>query len=125
VNVIRLDDWIAQKKIGSVDFIKLDVEGGELAVLQGAKRLLMEMPRPTILAEVQDVRTEPWGYQARDILMHLYNRGYRWFRLLDGGELAHLDLSAKLFDGNFVAFPEERLDLARPLLHSGSHAAVS
>ena len=125
VQIIRLDDWVAEQKIGTVDFIKLDVEGAEMAVLEGATKLLERKPRPVILAEVQDLRTEPWGYKAKEILIHLDARGFKWFRLVAGGELEYLDLSPLRFDGNFVAFPEERLDLARPLLHNGSHAAVS
>ena len=63
-----------------MDFIKLDVEGAELDVLKGADLLLNRRPRPVILAEVQDVRTQPWGYRARDI-QHLSHKGYKWFRL--------------------------------------------
>jgi FkbM family methyltransferase len=125
VQVTRLDEWVNNHEIADIDFIKLDVEGSEMAALQGAAILLERKPRPVILAEVQDVRTEPWGYRAKDILIHLERRGYRWFSLVTSGELEDLDLSPLLFDGNFVAFPQERLDLVQPLLHGGSHTAVS
>ena len=65
VRVTTLDTWMQTKGIKSIHFIKLDVEGAELEVLQGAKRLLEQRPRPVILAEVQDFRTAPWGYRAR------------------------------------------------------------
>src|SRR5579864_7596284 len=125
VKVIRLDEWLAEQKLAHVDFIKMDVEGAEMAVLEGAAKLLERRPRPVILAEVQDVRTEPWGYKAKDILSYLDAREYKWFRFVAGGGLECLDLSPRAFDGNFVAFPVERLDQARPLLHGGSsHTAV-
>jgi len=57
--------------VSNVDFPKLDVEGGELSVLHGAKRLLEGESRPAILAEVQDARTAAWGYAAREILQFL------------------------------------------------------
>jgi FkbM family methyltransferase len=108
VHVTRLDDWIANHGIAQVDFIKLDVEGAELSVLQGAWQLLERRPRPVILAEVQDVRTAPWGYRAKDIIEHLRERGYKWFRLAGEGHLESLNVKCEKFDGNFVAFPEER-----------------
>lgn len=91
----------------SVDFMKLDVEGGELSVLQGAQRLLESAPRPVILTEVQDIRTQPWGYRAREIISFLSDKGYRWFSISADGSLAPLEVFAETFDGNFVACPEE------------------
>src|SRR5882762_7447241 len=49
VRVTSLDGWLGTHLAKSVDFIKLDVEGGELSVLQGAQRLLEGRPRPIIL----------------------------------------------------------------------------
>jgi FkbM family methyltransferase len=114
VHVTTLDHWLQTAKLRVVDFIKLDVEGAELDVLKGAADLLNRRPRPVILAEVQDVRTAPWGYNAKEILMHLSHAGYFWFRLLPGGSLQELDLSPAAFDGNFVACPSESIHLLQP-----------
>lgn len=108
VPVARLDDWVEENKIARVDFVKLDVEGGELDVLKGAEKLLEGRPRPVIFAEVQDLRTGPWGYAAKEIIEHLRQRGYRWFAIDAEGWLRDLDAGASKFDGNFVACPEER-----------------
>lgn len=108
VKVERLDDVLRARGITAVDFVKLDVEGAELSVLQGASALFSSRPRPVVLAEVQDVRTEPWEYAAKEILLFLQAVGYRWFSLEEDGSLAELDLSQSKFDGNFVAWPEER-----------------
>ncbi len=107
VGVRRLDEVVRQEGVESVDFIKLDVEGGELAVLRGATGLLEGRPRPVILAEVQDIRTQPWGYQAKEIIQLLRAKGFRWFALGADGALEDLDTSQNSFDGNFVALPEE------------------
>lgn len=109
VSVRRLDDWLHSHKIDRVDFIKLDVEGAELDVLKGAAQLLQRRPRPVILAEVQDVRTLPWGYRAKEIIAYLGNRGYKWYGLSEGGYIEDLDVGANDFEGNFVAWPEESL----------------
>jgi hypothetical protein len=107
VEVVTLDSYLENAGIRRVDFVKLDVEGGELAVLQGAEKLLEQRPRPVILAEVQDIRTQPWGYRASEIVRFLSDKGYKWFSLSAEGSLAPLDLGAETFDGNFVACPEE------------------
>jgi FkbM family methyltransferase len=107
VRVTTLDAWLKLNSIATVDFIKLDVEGAELEVLKGAARLLENRPRPVILAEVQDVRTAPWGYGAKEILLHLRDAGYTWLRLIPDGSLTELDLTPQEFDGNFVACPLE------------------
>jgi FkbM family methyltransferase len=107
VRVSSLDQWLQTCKVRLVDFIKLDVEGGELSVLQGAQRLLESAPRPVILAEVQDIRTKPWGYPASEIIRFLYSKGYKWFSLTTEGAVVPLDDRAETFDGNFVACPEE------------------
>ena len=109
VHVVRLDDWLASQKLEKIHFIKLDVEGGEREVLKGAQALLQRRPRPVILAEVQDVRTLPWGYPAREVICCLSDRGYHWFRLLPSGSITDLDVTSQQFEGNFVACPDESI----------------
>jgi FkbM family methyltransferase len=107
VRVVPLDSWLSEQKIERVDFIKLDVEGGELDVFRGATNLLEHHPRPVILAEVQDLRTLPWGYKAKATIDYLGQKGYDWFALADDGSIVELDTSSQEFDGNFVACPRE------------------
>jgi FkbM family methyltransferase len=115
VRVMSLDQWLAAHDLHSVDFIKLDVEGGELSVLQGAQKLLERRPRPVVLAEVQDIRTKPWGYRAGEIINYLSAKSYRWFSLSADGSLAPLAGFAETFDSNFVACPEESEQILDPL----------
>lgn len=120
VRVTRLDHWLDSQKIAQVDFIKLDVEGAELDVLRGAQRLLDRRPRPVILAEVQDVRTQPWGYRATEIIQYLSRKAYKWMYLTDHGTLEGLELSANEFEGNFIAVPEERMGQVMEMNDDGS-----
>jgi FkbM family methyltransferase len=111
VQVNRLDKYLGARKIASVDFIKLDVEGAELGVLKGATEVLENLPRPVLLCEVQDRRTKPWGYAALEIIQFLSFRGYDWFMLRENGSLQMLDTKdRKEWDGNFVAVPPERVE---------------
>jgi FkbM family methyltransferase len=108
--VRRLDDVLAEMGVGEVDFIKLDVEGAELSVLFGAIKLLQGEARPAILAEVQDVRTQPWGYPAREILHHLVRLDYRWFVIAAKGALLPISCDYESYDANLVALPAERTE---------------
>jgi len=112
VSVTSLDAFLAQQSITNVDFIKMDVEGAELGVLEGAEKLLSGRRRPVILSELADSRTLAWGYEASAIYDFLIARGYRWFAISPNGRLrAHA--RADQFGDNFVAFPDERLTEAQ------------
>jgi len=110
VDVERLDDVLWRLKLGVVDFIKLDVEGAELSVLEGAGKLLQGPSRPVILTEVQDIRTRPWGYRAREIVDFLVDRNYCWFSLKADGRLQPAATDLDLYDANLVALPAERAE---------------
>ena len=108
VEVITLDGWVSEHHIASADFAKLDVEGGELDVLKGASKFLEHRPRPVFLIEVQEIRTENWGYRAGEVIRLLADRGFRWFSLQPDGSLHPLNIDLPQFEGNYVAWPEER-----------------
>jgi FkbM family methyltransferase len=110
VPIKRLDHILHDHELAKVDFMKLDVEGGELSVLKGGAGLLSSHTRPVILVEVQDVRTRPWGYPAREIVKFLSSLGYRWFRLLRDGNLEEIEADQTEYDGNFVAIPNEEVN---------------
>jgi len=108
VSVQRLDDFLKDRGFPQVDFIKLDVEGAELSVLQGAQELLLRRPRPKILAEIEDIRTRQWGYDANRIVRYLTELGYEWFKLRADGTTQKISADRETYDGNFVAVPRER-----------------
>lgn len=110
VEVRRLDDVLEGMSWPRVDFIKLDVEGAELSFLYGARWMLRGEVRPAILVEVQDVRTAPWGYAAREIVRFLAEAGYSWFALADDGSLESVSSELTSYDGNLVALPHERFE---------------
>lgn len=112
VEVRRADDVIEDLEVQRVDFIKLDVEGAELHFLRGAVRVLWDM-RPAILAEVQDCRTQAWGYAAREIIEFLQRLRYRCFDVTVEGQLEPFAPGDGWHDANLVALPEERVDEIR------------
>jgi FkbM family methyltransferase len=116
VRIERLDDVLKARGFESVDFIKLDVEGAELSVLQGARELLLRSPRPVLLIEVQDIRTKPWGYRATETVSYLSGLNYQWYRPSSDGSLEKLPTNLQSYDGNFIAIPHERIPSLTPVI---------
>lgn len=104
VSTHTLDGYMAETGTKRVDFIKMDVEGAELAVLRGAEDLLARHPRPVILCEVDDRRTRPWGYGKQAVLDLLRSLRFRWFGLDANGNLVPIEETQSY---NLVAIPEE------------------
>jgi FkbM family methyltransferase len=109
VPMSNLDRYLEQHGVARVDFVKMDVEGGELDVLRGASAMLQRPPRPVILCEAQEDRTRAWGYAAGEIIAQLLEWQYGWFRITPEGILRPLVSKRNVFNGNFVAVPDERL----------------
>jgi FkbM family methyltransferase len=78
--MLSLDDWAERTGPERVDLIKIDVEGAELGVIQGARRLLSRH-RPALLIEINNRprRPELFGYTIDDLLAELRELGYEQF----------------------------------------------
>ncbi|HYF50209.1 MAG TPA: FkbM family methyltransferase [Planctomycetota bacterium] len=92
VDVMTLDAFVEREKIARIDFIKLDIEGGELGFFKGATNTLRQM-RPTILYEACDKNTSAYGYKATELHEFLKTLGY--------------EISVAGSDENFLALPKE------------------
>ncbi|MEM6901274.1 MAG: FkbM family methyltransferase [Pseudomonadota bacterium] len=85
VAIARLDDVLSQFQFGPVSLIKIDVEGGELNVLQGATDTLDEHS-PAILCEV-DGQEHRFGQETGALSAFLNERGYVPYSLETGHAL--------------------------------------
>ena len=72
-----LDDFVNKKKI-KIDFIKCDVEGAELFVFLGAKKVLLEH-KPIIFCEMLRKWCKKFKYHPNEIILLFNNFGYRCF----------------------------------------------
>jgi FkbM family methyltransferase len=108
VEIATLDESLERLGIQHVDFIKIDVEGAELDVFAGAKRLFERQPRPTILVEAHDSRAKSWGYRSREIVSFLEQLGYKCFCLSESPLLQPVRDDLSDFNENVVAIPAEQ-----------------
>ena len=97
-----LDNLYRQGLIKSCDFLKIDVEGAEKFVLEGAQ-LLLSSERPVILAEILRKWSLAQGYKANDVLAMLTSLNYKCYSI---GEKLHeiQEISDELQETNFLFF---------------------
>jgi len=99
----RLDDFLEEKGVNHVDFIKADVEGGELNLLRGAEGLLARC-HPRILLEIVDIHCRRFGHNPQDVIQFLTARGFRGKYISDDGKLVAVD-AVNPMNGNYVFEP--------------------
>ncbi|OGI07279.1 MAG: hypothetical protein A2Y40_05430 [Candidatus Margulisbacteria bacterium GWF2_35_9] len=76
VKTEKLDDVLDRLGISKVDFIKIDVEGAEKLIFDGATKLLSSKHKPIIIFEAAEHLCRPFGNRVFDVLNLLYSFGY-------------------------------------------------
>ncbi len=66
--------------------IKMDIEGGEFAALQGLRETILKL-KPTLLMEVHPNQLRALGHDPDALLLLLRNLGYGICRLIGGAEM--------------------------------------
>ncbi len=86
VAVIDLDGYCQSQGVQYIDFLKLDVEGMEPYVLQGAKALLKERKIAAILIEICPVNLKSVGLSPADLYREFVIARYSPYVLNDNGQ---------------------------------------
>lgn len=79
VEIITLDNFIQEKDIAQIDLIKIDVEGFELKVLNGAEQL-MRKHLPILFIELDDENLKAQNDSAQSLILFLEQFGYKIWR---------------------------------------------
>lgn len=82
----RLDDLLDERKVAKIDFIKLDVDGFECAVLRGATKALLR-DRPMIVMELAPYVLTEAGESHESLLKILRTARYEMAMLRSGRQL--------------------------------------
>ena len=97
----KLDDLMNDQNLDNIDFLKIDIEGGELNMLKGAEKLI-EKYKPKMLLEIVDIHCDRFEHLPEDICNFLFNKGY------DGRYFGN-EHSKKLNDINIDEFEKPNL----------------
>jgi FkbM family methyltransferase len=87
VTVDTLDGMFAGSGMARLDFVKVDVEGAELHVLEGGEKIIDEF-KPALLIEVEARHTVRYGYAPEDVVGWLAERGYAMYTWHEGWQNA-------------------------------------
>ncbi len=99
-SITSLDADITVQRLPRVDFVKIDVEGGELNVLQGAARTLSKH-RPLLYCEVYEKWAASFGYTPTALLTFVRSLGYASARVITKGNVHSLSLDEPTPEGWF------------------------
>lgn len=75
VTVDTLDGFCASEGIDRLHFVKIDVEGAELQVLEGGKQMIAEA-HPTLLIEIEARHTARYQRTPEEVTAWLFDHGY-------------------------------------------------
>lgn len=87
VNCITLDTFVKEKGINYIDFLKVDVEGAELFVFQGAKNCFRENKISIILFELNK-KIADFGYKSKELIELLKNNNFFVFKFDNNEKLS-------------------------------------
>ncbi len=88
VKTRRLDSLLKEIDFGKIKLMKIDVEGAEHMVIEGAMALL-KSSQPDIILEMTDKFLRDLGSSAKKMHQTLSELGYRMFEITHDGLLPH------------------------------------
>lgn len=104
VETIKLDKFVSDHHLKSVDVIKIDIEGAELLAFSGGHEII-SLYKPIIFFELNKLNLKNYKHSALDTIRYLHNLNYRIYDL-DGLECTEHSLESLLQkDDVFVAQP--------------------
>lgn len=89
ISLRALDQLVETLMLERIDWMKIDVEGAEWAVLRGAEKSLQKF-KPNMLLEIDHQNFKAAGYTAKDLLAWLGEMGYSSYRFTRWGKLVPL-----------------------------------
>jgi hypothetical protein len=103
--VTTLDAFVQQERLSRLDFMKIDVEGAEVGLLQGAEETIDRF-RPVLMIEINPSTLQRFGKTSADVVILLGRHRYRMSYASRFGTLKPLSrLPVYGEEPNIFAFP--------------------
>lgn len=96
-----LDSLCETHQLQNIGAIKIDVEGSELSVLKGCRKLVRQSPEPVFIVEMNPITARAAGYSIQDIWNFFTGEGFHIF------EFSAVDSDYRLLPS--LSFDEDRL----------------
>lgn len=80
IDAISLDDYFKSYE-GKIDFIKMDIEGAELAAIQGMSSLLQKNTNVKIITEFHPNKLKEFGIEPETFLKQLLKYGFKLYHI--------------------------------------------
>lgn len=106
VKTTTLDSYAQTHQLATLDLLKIDVEGAELMVIQGALNSI-EQFKPVIFAELLRKWSAQFEYHPNVVLNTLLPLGYRCYAVSDHLPEVH-EITNDTIETNFVFIPTNR-----------------
>jgi len=104
IKQITLDQFFSEKQLERFDFLKMDVQGGELDLLEGGLESIRKF-KPIILTEAATEELKSAGKSIKDLWIKLNELGYNIF-YCSGKTIERLSNENSLKPGNWLAVTE-------------------
>jgi FkbM family methyltransferase len=114
VEAISLDEWHESVGFQPIRAIKIDAEGSEPFILEGAQRIIAKT-RPILIIELNDQLLAEVGRPREGIIGGIRDKGYRIFSMGTNGIDEQLDLNKALLP-ELLCMPSEIVEEASELL---------
>lgn len=80
--MLTLDEYLTERSVGNVNFVKVDIEGAEMMFLIGANKLFTQAVPPVILMEMALKQSKHFGYLPNDLIKFIRSKGdYLFFKV--------------------------------------------
>ncbi len=92
VDVTTLDSFLDNAGVDNIDILKIDVEGMEERVLQGAEHILHRSEKVCILTEMYAPSAEQCGCSLNRIVKMMEKWGFTMFEIMSDGDIHRVDI---------------------------------
>jgi FkbM family methyltransferase len=86
ISAVRLSDYINSLKIETVTVAKIDTEGSEIEIINGAEDAILKGSLPVLLVEFAELNLRAMGHTTKELEELLIRLGYTLY-ILDAGTL--------------------------------------
>jgi FkbM family methyltransferase len=110
IPLVSIDSFLANKE-GQVSFVKIDVQGYELAVCQGMRNTLRQDPDIAVVLEFMPAAMREMGFDPSQLIDLFVERGFKIYQVHPRGKLSR-GVPAVTRDSSYFDLLFTRRDLA-------------